>query len=147
MRSIKTFFGSVLLTISCMGQTNSIEVKKDYIIPPLQEVGEGALISREFVYSLENRPTAQAHASTIVETPTGLVTAFFAGPHEKHPDVGIRVSHLQDGEWSWPLEVANGFVNDTLRYPTWNPVFFYPKRDSYYFSTKKDPIPWIGGEC
>lgn len=146
MKSIKTLIGAVILTTSCMGQTSSIEIAKEYTIPPLEKVGEGALISREFVYSLENKPTAQAHASTIEETPTGMVTAFFAGPYEKHPDVGIRVSRLHDKEWTWPLEVANGFVNDTLRYPTWNPVLFLPKEGPLllFYKEGPNPIDWWG---
>lgn len=146
MKNINFFIGAILLTTSCIGQKKSIEVKKDYTIPPLEEVGAGALISREFVYSLENKPTAQAHASTIVETPTGLVTAFFAGPYERHPNVGIRVSRLQDEEWTWPVEVANGFVNDSLRYPTWNPVLFLPKKGPLllFFKEGPSPIEWWG---
>ena len=34
-------------------------------------------------------PFASAHASTLAETAHGLVAAWFAGPHEGHPEVGI----------------------------------------------------------
>ena len=45
------------------------------------------LISRQFIY--ERAPFPECHASTIVETPEGLVAAWFGGTEEKHPDVGI----------------------------------------------------------
>src|SRR3546814_2649956 len=54
----------------------------------------------------------------------GFGSCFFAGTHEKHPDVGIRVSRLVNGNWTRPEEVVNGVQNDTLRYPCWNPVLF-----------------------
>ena len=66
-------------------------------LPPKAQPGQGALLSAAFIYPLENRPTPQCHASTIVETKTGLVAAWFAGTREKHNDVGIRVSRLVDG--------------------------------------------------
>lgn len=122
------------------------DVTGKYFIPPLEKIGASALLNREFVYPLDNKPTAQAHASTIVETPTGLVTAFFAGTHEGHEDVGIRVSRYQNDKWTWPVEVANGFQNDSLRYPTWNPVLFKPKNGPLLLFYKEGPNPreWWG---
>lgn len=75
-------------------------------------------------YLFEEAPYKQCHASTIVETPTGLVAAWFGGTHEKHPDVGIWLSRQEDGQWTPPVEIANGVQSPTLRYPTWNPVLF-----------------------
>src|SRR5690606_31306088 len=97
-------------------------------------------------YPLDNKPTPQCHSSTIVETPDGLVTAFFAGAYERHPDVGIRVSRLVDGEWTWPEEVVNGVQNDTLRYPCWNPVLFQPEGGDLMLFYKVGPSPqtWWG---
>ena len=48
------------------------------------------IASEEFVFT--DAPFPSAHASTIVETPTGLIAAWFGGTREKHPDVGIWVS-------------------------------------------------------
>ena len=73
-------------------------------LPPKAQPGQGALLSAGFVYPLENRPVPQCHASTIVETKTGLVAAWFAGTREKHDDVGIRVSRRVDGRCGGPTD-------------------------------------------
>lgn len=127
-------------------EKESNDITGNYYLPPLEKVGEGALIHSELIYPLDNKPTPQVHASTVVETPTGLVAAFFAGTHEKNPDVGIRVSRLEDGKWTWPEEVADGIQNDTLRYPCWNPVLFLPKQGPLMLFYKVGPSPttWWG---
>ena len=66
----------------------------------------------------------ESQAATIAETPTGLVAAWFGGTKERNPDVGIWVSHHQNGKWTAPVEVADGKINDTLRYACWNPVLY-----------------------
>jgi predicted neuraminidase len=124
----------------------AVFVCRGQAIPPLAIPGQGALVKAELIYPLDNRPTPQVHASTIVETPSGLVSAFFAGTKERHPDVGIRVSRLVKGQWTWPKEVANGVINDTLRYPCWNPVLFLPKAGPLMLFYKVGPSPqeWWG---
>ncbi len=133
------FFGMALLSAkgNLFGQT---------AVPPLATPGAGAYTAGELIYPLDNRPTLQCHASTIAETPSGLVCAFFAGTYEGHPDVGIRVSRRTNGQWSWPVEVASGVVNDTLRYPCWNPVLFQPKQGPLLLFYKVGPNPreWWG---
>ncbi|GAB3489929.1 exo-alpha-sialidase [Spirosoma knui] len=115
-------------------------------LPPLAKLGKGAYLKGELIYPLDNRPTPQVHASTIVETPSGLVSAFFSGTEERHPDVGIRVSRLVNGKWTWPEEVVNGIINDTLRYPCWNPVLFMPKGGPLmlFYKVGPDPRSWWG---
>ncbi|WP_211218035.1 sialidase family protein [Niabella aurantiaca] len=115
-------------------------------LPSLSKPGEGAYIKAELIYPLNNRPAPQAHASTIVETHSGLVSAFFSGTREKDPDVGIWVSRKISGKWSWPIEVANGVINDTVRYPCWNPVLFRPKQAPLMLFYKVGPNPeaWWG---
>jgi predicted neuraminidase len=115
-------------------------------LPSLAVPGQGALLKTELIYSLEHPPTPETHASTIVETPAGFVTAFFSGPHESNPDVGIRVSRLVNGKWSWPEEVATGKINDTLRYPCWNPVLFLPKKGDLmlFYKVGASPREWWG---
>jgi predicted neuraminidase len=67
---------------------------------------------------------AQSHASTIVETRSGLVAAWFGGTREGRPDVGIWLSRHLDGKWTPPAEVANGAETETPRVNCLNPVLF-----------------------
>mgnify|MGYP000869959958 CR=1 FL=1 len=115
-------------------------------LPTKVDSTDAAYVSGELLFPLDNKPTPECHASTIVETPEGLLVAFFAGTYEKHPDVGIRVSRMIDGRWTWPEEVANGVQNDTLRYPCWNPVLFQPKGGDLMLFYKVGPSPqtWWG---
>ncbi|GGW28112.1 sialidase family protein [Arenibacter certesii] len=130
-----------------ISETNEIiEVTGNYKLPPLAQPGQGAYVSGELIYRLDNKPTEECHSSSIIETPSGLLVTFFAGTHEKHPDVGIRTSRLVDGKWTTSVEVADGVVNDTLRYPTWNPVLFQPKEGPLFLFYKvgPDPTSWWG---
>jgi predicted neuraminidase len=117
-----------------------------FYIPPLAKPGEGAYLKGELIYPLDDKPTPQCHASTIVETPSGLVVAFFAGTHERNPDVGIRVTRLVDGKWTRPVEVANGVESPSVRYPTWNPVLFLPESGPLmlFYKVGPDPRSWWG---
>lgn len=101
-------------------------------------------LKSEFIY--ETAPTPECHASTIVEIKSGLVAAWFGGTHERHPDVGIWVSRLQDGIWTTPVEVANGVESADKRHPTWNPVLFQPKTGPLLLFYKVGPSPstWWG---
>ncbi len=124
----------------------SNDVTGNFYVPPLATPGEGAYLKGELIYPLDNKPTPQCHASTIVETPAGMVAAFFAGTREKDPDVGIRVSRLENGKWTWPEEVANGVQNKDLRYPCWNPVLFQPEDGPLmlFYKVGPDPRTWWG---
>ena len=146
-----------LMLVSCSGNENkdqteskmdqeSNDITGNYQLPPLAQPGEGAYLKGELIYPLDNRPTPETHASTIVETPSGIVSAFFSGTYERHPDVGIRVSRLENGKWTWPEEVANGVENDTLRYPCWNPVLFLPEGGplQLYYKVGPSPQEWWG---
>ena len=115
-------------------------------LPPKAQPGQGALLSAGFIYPLENRPTPQCHASTIVETKTGLVAAWFAGTREKHNDVGIHVSRLVGDRWTSPVEVATGAEGEDKDYPCWNPVLFQPKTGPLMLFYKVGPTPstWWG---
>jgi predicted neuraminidase len=102
------------------------------------------VVAAEFIF--EDAPYPECHASTIAETPSGLVAAWFGGTNEKHPDVGIWLSRHVDGNWTEPVEVANGVQSPTLRYPTWNPVLFQPKDGPLLLFYKVGPSPdtWWG---
>jgi len=112
----------------------------------MAEAGKGVCVSAELIYSLEDRPTPQCHASTIVETQSGMVAAWFAGTHEKNPDVGIRVARHDGEKWLPSVEVADGVQSDDLRYPCWNPVLFQPTGGPLMLFYKVGPSPsqWWG---
>src|SRR6266481_2174888 len=54
----------------------------------------------EFIFT--SAPFPSCHASTIAETKSGLVAAWFGGKHEKHPSVGIWVARLENSGWTAP---------------------------------------------
>lgn len=116
------------------------------VFPPPMKSGDPGLVSSGLIYPLTNKPTAQCHASSIVELSDGLMAAWFGGAHERNADVGIWVSVNKNGRWSHPVQVANGFENDSVRYPCWNPVLFKPKSGPLLLFYKVGPSPseWWG---
>jgi len=108
-----------------------------------------AILVSEFIY--ESGPYPQIHATTIEETPEGMIAAWFGGTKEKHPDVGIWVSRQVDGKWTPGVEVANGIQytlpdGTAVRHPTWNPVLFQPREGPLLLFYKAGPTPqtWWG---
>ena len=105
----------------------------------------GVLVD-EFVYDSASFPSC--HASTIAETSDGtLVTAFFGGTKERNPDVCIWVCRKENGTWTDPQLVAEGFMDgDTTRYPTWNPVLYQVPDGLLLLFYKIGPKPseWYG---
>ena len=102
------------------------------------------VLSSDFI--ADTTQFAQCHASTLAETGNGVLLAFFAGPYERHPGVCIYTSRLLNGVWSKPKKVANGRENDSLSYPTWNPVLFKNADDdlSLYYKVGPSPDSWWG---
>ena len=115
-------------------------------LPEVAQPGKQGYVKSELIYPLEDKPTPQCHASTIVETPAGLVAAWFGGKHEKNPDVGIWVSRHESGGWTKPVEVADGVQSPAKRDPCWNPVLFQPKAGPLMLFYKVGPSPseWWG---
>ncbi|MCA9038727.1 MAG: exo-alpha-sialidase [Planctomycetaceae bacterium] len=102
------------------------------------------VLKQEFVYEVPLHP--QCHATTIAETPSGLVCAWFGGTHEKNPDVGIWYSMNFDGTWTEPLELFNGVQEDGTRHPCWNPVL-HKVQDGpliLFYKVGPDPRTWWG---
>ncbi len=81
-----------------------------------------AVLKTEFLF--DPAPHPQCHASTIVETPAGLVGAWFGGTKEGHPDVGIWLTREVGGRWLPPVEVANGAETEDPRVNCLNPVLY-----------------------
>lgn len=102
------------------------------------------IIKEQFIY--DTAPFPQCHSATVAQTPKGLVVAFFGGTKERNPDVEIKVCRLVNGGWTTPVSVANGIQNDTLRYPTWNPVLYQMPHGELLLFYKIGPKPalWKG---
>ena len=110
----------------------------------LKATKHAAIVSSEFLY--DKAPFPSCHASTIVETPSGLIAAFFGGSDEGNKDVGIWVCRHDGKQWSAPVEVATGKSDDGQQYPTWNPVLFQMPDGPLVLFYKVGPTPakWWG---
>jgi len=97
----------------------------------------------EFVFT--DATFQQCHSSTIAATPAGFVVAWFAGTKEGADDVGIWVSRHK-GEWTDPVEVANGIQHRGKRYPCWNPVLFQVPNGPLmlFYKVGDHPSRWWG---
>lgn len=116
-------------------------------LPALVAPGEKSIVQSTFIYPPDAKPTPECHASTLVELKNGiLAAAWFGGTYERHADVGIWLSFRKNGKWSKPVEVINGFQNDSLRYPCWNPVLFKSSKGPLMLFYKVGPNPreWWG---
>jgi predicted neuraminidase len=105
---------------------------------------QNPVVKFEFIFT--NAPFPSCHASTIVETKSGLVAAWFGGTAERNPDVCIYVSRMENGTWTAPVAVADGVGFATNRLPTWNPVLFQPRNGPLLLFYKVGPAPakWWG---
>ncbi len=121
-----------ILTIPCLAQTVDNHKWK-----------EGILVD-EFIYDSAEFPSV--HAATIAETPSGLITAFFGGKYEGHPEVNIYTSRYTATGWTQPVKVADGIVSDTLRKACYNPVLFqYPDGELLlFYKIGKNVQDWTG---
>ncbi len=102
-------------------------------------------VSDELVF--KEPPFAQCHASTIVEVKPGkFMVAAFGGTSEGKKDVCIWFSTTENLEWSNPAKIADGIINDSLRYPCWNPVLFKTTEGKLFLFYKVGPSPdtWWG---
>jgi predicted neuraminidase len=101
------------------------------------------LIASNFIF--DNAPFPSAHASTIVETKSGLIAAWFGGSDEGFPDVGIWMSRDGGKGWTPPVEVAR-WDEGGKRLPCWNPVLFQPTGGLLWLFYKAGPTPanWWG---
>jgi predicted neuraminidase len=118
-------------------------------------IDQPGVVSAEYVFN--EAPFAECHASTIAQTPSGLVVAWFGGTHEKNPDVGIWLSQQRPvepgtaGRWTLPETVADGIQyrkidGSLVRYPCWNPVLFQPPGGPLmlFYKCGPDPAEWWG---
>lgn len=131
----------ILLTLSvCVSILAVAQVQRESI--PLNErVG---VVSDQFIY--ESAPFPECHASTIVETPVGMIAAWFGGTREGHKDVNIYTSVFKNGKWTEPALAADGFVDANTRYACYNPVLFLAADGELLLFYKIGPrvVDWTG---
>jgi predicted neuraminidase len=108
------------------------------------DASQPGLEASEFIF--EQAPFASCHASTIVETRSGLAAAWFGGRKEGGSDVEIWMSRYDQEKWSAPVEVADGVMGINKRYPCWNPVLFQPKDGPLllFYKVGRSPSTWWG---
>src|SRR5690625_4707302 len=87
-------------------------------------------------------PGTQVHAPTVVNTPSGLVAAWFAGAHEGSSDTRIHLSRHRDGRWTPPEIVAPAPT------PHWNPVLAHAPDGDLWLFFKRGPaisswVTWV----
>ena len=107
---------------------------------------KGVVVS-EFLY--ETAPFPQCHSATILETTSGdLLTAYFGGTREGHPDVSIYTSRKTKGSkgWAAPQLVADGVYSETLRKAAYNPVLYQHNNGTIYLYYKVGSrvSDWVG---
>ncbi len=134
-----------LLSLACAAETRAAEARQ-VVLPELAGPDTTGYLGGELIYPLDDKPTPQCHASTIAETPSGLVAAWFGGQREGSKDVGIWLSRRVGDQWLRPVEVANGVQSPEKRHPCWNPVLFRPKQGPLMLFYKVGPSPrtWWG---
>ena len=122
-----TFLLSIIFCATAMGQTKWKTLKQEMI----------------FV----NPSFKQCHASTVVELNGGrLMAAWFGGDEEGRNNVVIWSSLFENGKWNAPVVAGDGVVNQSTRYPCWNPVLFKSNSGKLFLFYKVGPSPreWWG---
>lgn len=136
----------LLVALALLAFDRKQGLAQDSTLPKVAAAGEGAILAAEFIYALEGRQTPECHASTIVETTSGLVAAWFGGKHENNPDVGIWVARHDGNAWSEPVEVVDGSEGEDREYACWNPVLFQPDSGPLmlFYKVGLNPRLWWG---
>ncbi|MGC8828328.1 MAG: sialidase family protein [Verrucomicrobiia bacterium] len=124
----------------------------EFIEMTVQCANEEAILKKQLIYSLDEKPTPQCHSSTIVQTRSGKIfAAWFGGTREGSKDVCIWLARYEDERWTKPIKVADGVQYITadgkeFRYPCWNPVLFQPSKGPLLLFYKVGPSPdlWWG---
>ena len=98
-------------------------------------------VAGEFIFT--DARFRSCHASTLVETPMGLVAAWFGGDKEGANNVGIWAARKdKDSDaWTEPVEIAS-----SGSHPCWNPVLVQQPRGPLHLFYKVGPSPktWWG---
>jgi len=139
MKSVRSYFLSV--AICCLVFAEAAAQSSEPV--PAHRAG---IVLEEFLYLTADFPSC--HSASIIELPNReLLCTYFGGTYERHTDVEIWLQRKKlNGEWTTPVSVATGIQNDTLRYPTWNPVLFQltPDKLALYYKVGPSPKEWWG---
>ena len=104
---------------------------------------QNPIVKSEFIFN--TAPFPSCHASTIAETKSGLIAAWFGGGDEGKPDVTIWTARHDGQTWSAPVEVATGVQADGKRFPCWNPVLFQAEKELLlFYKVGPKPSNWWG---
>jgi len=135
-----------LVAITCLLQITgcSIDETEKHRRISEDKLNSSGIVLSEFVF--EEAPFAQCHASTIAETESGLVAAWFGGTQESQPDVSIWLSRHGPGGWSPVEKVADGSELSGRQVACWNPVLFQPKSGPLmlFYKVGDDEPEWWG---
>lgn len=95
------------------------------------------LLKKETIFPVEERPTNNCHASTLLKCADGFLAAWFGGSKEGNDDVRIWYARFRGGAWEKPVAVSG-----TKNEPHWNPVpFRMPNGMIYLFYKVGKSIP------
>jgi predicted neuraminidase len=139
-RNASAVLAAIILFVSCRGKDRAQESRS----PAAASGKDPTIVLREDIFT--SAPFARCHASTIVETDSGLVAAWFGGTAEGKPDVGIWLSRRGESAWSPPVEVVSGRQAWNESQPCWNPVLVDPEGGPLILFYKMGPSPsrWRG---
>lgn len=88
-------------------------------------------IVKEHIFE-EGKYFPSCHASTLTVLENGdVLAAWFAGTHEKNPDIAIWYARRKDGVWLPPSKVA-----DAENIACWNPVLFNDRNEKIFLFYK-----------
>lgn len=103
-----------------------------------------SIVKDDFIFT--RAPFPESHAATLVQTPKGLLAAWFGGTKEGAKDVCIWTSRFENGNWTKPEMVADGVINDSVRYACYNPVLYLAPNNELLLFYKIGPnvAGWTG---
>lgn len=130
----------IILVVACIGYVGLVSSQSTTIDPILRK----GIVVEQFIY--EEAPFPQCHASTIAETPGGLVAAWFGGSKEGNKDVSIYASRMMNDKWEKPYLVAEGIIDEKTRYACYNPVLYQIPGGELLLFYKVGPrvVDWTG---
>lgn len=97
------------------------------------------VIEKEHIFQPE-KFFPQCHASTLIKCKNGdILSAWFGGPYEDHPDCAIWLARKTSEKWTDPVKVA-----DAEGIACWNPVLFQGRDETIFLFYKVgiNPRSW-----